>query len=248
MRVKRYKTRHKSFLAKKLERKERKKFFLTIFLGGVFVYALFTWFLPALIGSLSFLNQYKPLPKKEAPISESIVLAPPVLNIPFEATNTASISIKGYANPSSKVDIYIDEEYKTTAETSEDGSFTSEQINLNFGTNSIYGQTKDEKGNKSLTSKPIVIVYDNEKPTLELTEPNDNEVVTGNKRVNVSGKTDSGNNWVSVNGARLIINSEGNFSHIVDLQDGENEIVVIAKDLAGNTTQITRRVIYQSAP
>ena len=72
--------------------------------------------------------------------SKNPAIAPPVLNIPFEATNTSSIHIKGYSVPNAKVEIYVDEELSQEAETTEDGSFLADQVTLTLGTNNIAGK------------------------------------------------------------------------------------------------------------
>lgn len=241
----RYSSRSKPLSVRRWEKKGKRRFIFTILLGGFLLYALFSWILPTLVGGLSVINRFKPTPQTASSIAESATLAPPILNIPYEATNTATISIKGYATTSSTVEIYIDDELKTTAKAKDDGGFLTDPILLNLGTNNISGKAIDEKGNKSLPSKPIRITYENEKPTLELNEPQDSTTVKGEKKVLVSGSTDPNKGiTVSANGVRLIVNSEGQFSQKLDINEGENEIVILATDIAGNTTQTTRKVIY----
>lgn len=229
-----------------MERQGKKRLVLAILIIAIFVYALFTWFLPTLIAGLSVFNRFKPVFVKEIPISENTTLAPPVLNIPYEATNTAKIKIRGYSSPYTKVEIYLDEGLQTTAESQEDGSFTSEAIILSLGTNDIFGKTIDDKGSRSLPSKPIRIIYTNEKPKLEIRAPEDNQTIRGDKKILVLGTVEANKDIaVSVNGIRAIVTPEGNFSQGIELNDGENEIKITATDLIGNTTQMTRRVIYE---
>lgn len=243
--MKKRQLRYQPFSARRQSRKSKNKFIITLILSVVLLYASVTWILPTLIGGLSFVNKFKPTPTKETPISENATLAPPVLNIPYEATNSASIRIKGYTLPGASVEIYLDDELKTTTKASGDGSFMTDLVELNIGTNNISGKTIDEKNNKSLLSKPIKIIYDNEKPKLELTSPQDNQTLSGDKKVTVLGSTDPDNDIsITINGTRAIVNSEGNFSQTIDINDGENNIVVISLDPAGNTTQTSRKVIY----
>lgn len=242
----RYQSKPKSSLSRRSERKSKRKLILTALISIFLVYSLFAWLLPTLIGSLSVINKFKPTPVKEASITENISLAPPVLNIPFESTNTGSISIKGYSTPNVSVEIYLDDEIKTTSKTKDDGSFVSDNISLTLGTNNISGKTVDEKGNKSLSSKPIRIIYSNEKPSLDLSSPSDNqEIKGGDKKVLITGSTDANKGiTVSANGIQLIVNSEGKFSQTIDINEGENNIAVSATDSAGNSIQLTRRVTY----
>lgn len=230
------------------EKKSRNRFFITVLLAIFFLYVIFVWVLPFLIGGLSFLNKFKPSPSAPQPVSENPTLAPPVLNIPYEATSTAQIQVKGYAQADTKVEIYKDNSLKSTITAKEDGSFISDPIPLTLGTNSFYGKTTDDKGNKSLPSKTITITYSSEKPNLTVQNPSDNQTISGDKKLTVSGHVDSPSNLTvtaTVNGSQVIISSDGNFSQVVDIQDGDNNIVITATDQAGNSTQISRKVTYR---
>lgn len=237
------------FFTQRKERKSKRKLFFSVIIAGALIYSLLTWLLPALIGSLTVINQFKPTPVQPTPVADEITLAPPVLNIPFEATNTATIKIKGYSTPDLSVKIYVDDNLKNTAKTSADGSFTSDSITLSLGTNNIYGQTVDENNHQSLPSKIIRVTYNNEKPTLDLDSPSDNqEIKGGDKKITVSGKvTPSGGTAITVNGTRVIVKEDGNFSQTIDINEGENNIVIIATSQTGNSTQVTRQVIYSPA-
>lgn len=224
-----------------------KRFILSLIVIGFLLYALLAWVLPFFIGGLSFLNNFKSSPKTGTPVSEDATLAPPVLNIAYEATNTAGIKIKGYTVPNSSVEIYLDDELKATTKAGDDGSFLTDNVPLSLGTNNIFGKTLSEEGKVSLPSKPIQVFYAYEKPGLNLNRPQDNQTVTGgDKKVTVSGTTDSGKNiTLTVNGGQVVVDANGGFSKTVDLNDGDNNIAVTAADQAGNSTTIQRKVIYQ---
>lgn len=243
--MKRLKKSYKPWSIRKSERKSQNKLVLTVIVLAILFYASAFWLLPQFIGNLTFFN--KPQDNSQAAqISENVTLAPPVLNIPFESTNSAKITVEGYALPSSEVEIFLDDAIQDTTSTREDGTFKSAPIELNLGTNYIYGKTIGEKGVKSLSSKTLKIIFDNERPKLELTEPEDARTITGgDRKVKVSGRVDIADQvTVTINNSRIIVNSESNFSQTVDLNDGENDIVIEAKDLAGNITRQTRKVIY----
>ncbi|MDO8498848.1 MAG: hypothetical protein Q7S44_03615 [bacterium] len=253
--MKKYKQQYKQsfssnrpFSFRNKEKRAKKKLYVVILLVSFLTYFLFTWFLPNFIGGLTFLNRFKSSPVPQQSVSDNATLAPPVLNIPFEATNSATIKVHGYAVPKSKVEIYIDDNLQNTTTASDDGSFTSDEIFLNLGTNNIFGKTVDDQGNKSLSSPAIHITYESEKPQLDLKEPQDNQTINGgDKKVTVSGSVDASKEiTVTINSNRVIVNSGGSFSQTVNLNDGDNDIVVIATDAAGNSTQITRKVVYQS--
>ncbi|MDD2823057.1 MAG: hypothetical protein PHQ59_03140 [Candidatus Daviesbacteria bacterium] len=246
--MKRKKYSNKSFLSRRLERKSKKRFYLTLIICAVLLYILVAWFIPNFIGSLSLLNRFKEPVKSQESITENASLAPPVLNIPYEATSSAQILVKGYSLSNTKVEIYLDGELKSSIDTSGDGSFVSEPIDLSLGTNKISGITIDSNGNKSLSSKPILIVYSNEKPILEIQSPTDNQEINGgDKKVTVTGKTNSDKDIsITINGTRTIVDSDGKFSRTIDINEGENNITIIATDIAGNSIQVTRKVTYKS--
>lgn len=231
------------------ESKAKKKLIFNLVIIVVLIYVFFNWGLPFLVGNLGFLNKYKTVkPAEKVKIDEAI--APPVLYVPFEATNSASLAISGYATPLSKVEIYIDDELKSQTTTDSEGKFTADPISLNLGSNNLYALTINDKDKKSLPSKTIKLFYSNEKPTLEVSQPADGmEITSGDKKVVVSGKTDP-NNSVTVNGATVIVNSEGNFQTTININDGDNVITVISSTNFGTTNQTERRVKYtpQASP
>lgn len=193
-----------------------------------------------MIGQLSRLNKASNVTK----IEQNVELAPPVLNIPFEATNSASIKIKGFTTANSKVQIYLDDNLVDTQTSDTNGNFITNSIDLVMGTNNIYGKSIDENKQESLPSKTIQIRYNNEKPELTIDEPNDGkEIKGGDKKVTIRGKTDPDND-VNINGLKVIINSDGTFSTTVDLNDGDNTLNITAKNSVGNSTSVSRKIIY----
>ena len=225
-----------------LEKKSRRNFIISVIFVLLFIYFLINWGLPGLIGGLSIFNKTKTDQQKS--IAEDVTLAPPVLNIPFEATNSSTLVINGYAASNAKVEIYLDDQYKETVDTSPDGNFKAEPVTLSLGTNNIFGKTIDENGKSSLPSKTIKINYSNEKPKLEVSEPEeDKQLKGGDKKVKVSGKTDPENN-VTVNGVTIIVNSDGNFSTDQNINDGDNQITIFTTNSFGNSTQTQRKVTY----
>ena len=172
---------------------------------------------------------------------QNSTLAPPVLSILYEATNSAKIDITGYAISKSKVQIFIDDQFKKEIISEDDGSFLVKDIELVLGINNIYGKTVDPD-TISLPSKTIRVIYDNEKPPLEISEPDDGKTIEGEKRVTVSGKTEP-NSKVFITNTQVIVDSEGKFSTIVNLNEGENLITIRALDQAANITETERKVL-----
>lgn len=242
----RYQSRYQSRrAARKLVRRSKWNFFITLIVISVLIYSTITWILPALIGGLGTIKNITSPPKKVViKSSENANLAPPVLNIPYEATGTAQINITGYATPDTEVRLYVDDEDRQTAGVSSEGNFTFEDISLSLGINNIYGVSLDADGKESLPSKTIKIIYDDEKPSLSVSEPEDNRKIQGgDKKVKVSGTTEPGAK-IFINGAQTVVSSEGSFSTDQPLNDGDNDISIKAVDAALNAAEISRRVNY----
>lgn len=228
---------------RRLSRKARTRFIFTLILSAALIFATVTWVLPTFINGLSFVMSFV---KPNTPTSAKTVktsLAPPVLNIPYEATSTAVINVAGYVAPKAKVQIFVDEKVAGETESGIDGSFMIKNISLNLGTNSIFGRTV-EGDVESLPSKTIKVFLDMEKPVLEIYEPADNLQVQGDKKAQVSGKSETGAK-VYVNDTRAVVNSDGTFSLDFPLNEGENILNFKAEDEAKNLTEIQRRVIFK---
>lgn len=231
---------------RKRESKTQKSLIRNVVIGIIVIFVLLNWGLPALVGGLSFFNKFKPIPKNQS-LTNTDTLAPPVLNIPFDATNSGTLRISGYANPSQTVKIYIDDELKTTTATDDTGNFQTDPVSLDIGTNDIYGKVVDNNAQESLPSKTIKLTYNSDKPNLTLNGPSDNtQIHGGDKKVTVSGSTDP-DDTITVNGTMVVVNQDGSFSTTININDGDNNVVTIATNSFGNTTVITRKVTYSSS-
>lgn len=239
----RYRSRRST---RKLARQSRRNFIITLFLIFILIYATITWVLPYFVNGIGFVkNSLSPQPEISTNILEGASLAPPIFNIPYEATNTAQIEIRGYGTPNSKVAIFLDDEKKDTVETTEDGSFEVKNIQLVLGTNNIYGKSIDDQDKESLPSKNLKIIYDNEKPPLNISEPADGKKIQGgDKKVKISGNTEP-NAHIFLNDSLIIVDKDGNFSSDQVLNEGENNFNIKAWDKASNFTELSRKVIYQ---
>lgn len=231
--------------ANRLARKSKRNFIITLIIVAVLAYSTLTWILPSLIGGIGTVrNIVKPSQKTTTPVSQDSILAPPVLSIPYEATNSSQIDIKGYGTPSFKVKLYMDDNPKQIVDVSEDGSFIFKDVSLSLGTNNIYSKTVDEQNKESLPSKNIKLIFDNEKPALTINSPEDNKKIQGgDKKITVSGKTAPGVQ-VFVNGSQIIVDKDGNFSTDQPLNEGDNLFDIKAVNITSNTTEIQRSVNF----
>lgn len=232
---------------RKTAKKTRRKVLLTTLLILFIIYASLKWILPGLIGGIGFLSSLNKPVKKVERVSDQSILAPPVINIPYVATNSATIDINGYTSPDTKVELFLDDQLKNTTRSDSDGNFTFSKVDLALGTNNIYGKTLDNKNKESLPSKTIQLSFLNQKPKLNISSPPDGQTVTGgDKKITISGKTDPGTT-VFINGTQIIISSDGSFNTDRSLNDGDNSFDIKAVDLATNTTQVSRKVNYKSS-
>lgn len=228
---------------RRIERKNKKNLIRSLFLSGLVLFIFFFWGLPFLITKLSVVNKSKISPAESK--KDYVELAPPVLNIPIEATNSSRLQVKGFGSPKSKVQIFSNNELKITIDVLDDGSFLG-SFELSQGENFIYGKTVDDKGQLSLGSKTIRLIFSEEKPSLEIFEPEDNKQVQGgDKKITVKGKTDPSNS-LTINGNIVIVGFDGNFETSLGLLDGDNPISIQVTNSFGNSTTITRKVIYTS--
>jgi len=83
-------------------------------------------------------------------------------------------------------------------------------------------------------------------PRLNLTRPENDMSLTGSV-IDIAGSATPGSD-VTVNDSPVLINTNGNFSEKVALQDGVNAIRVTAKSKLGKSTTVTRNVLAKLPP
>ncbi len=172
------------------------------------------------------------------------ILVPPVLNPLPDAINTNELTVTGNGQEGMTLVLYVNgsEVKKMTIE--ESGNF-SIPLKLSDGSNSISAKIIDDKGNASALSAVYTVNVKKSAPTLEVSEPNDGDKISGEKNtVLVAGRTEEGTK-VTINGRLAILGSDASFHMNVQLSEGDNTITVIATDLAGNQTLVERKVTYQ---
>lgn len=123
---------------------------------------------------------------------------------------------------------------------------TYRATNLPDGANKIELTVQDNDGNTS-TAAVVNFVISTAAPTLDVKTPVDN-ILTNKTSVTVSGIAAAGSSAVTlaevtINGTRVDVGEGGAFSKVVTgLQEGNNSIVIVAKDSLGKTTTVTRNV------
>jgi bacillopeptidase F len=235
-------TQRTSRLARNIERKTRKNLIFSIFGIIVVIFLVIKLGIPMLVNfSLMLSNQNDKATTTQTSSNPSFI-APPVLNPLPSATNSADLVISGTGNTGQNVRVYINNNLVDETPTKKDGSFSIDET-LKKGTSTI--QAKSElNGKESDFSDSLTIVFNDTKPNLDLTSPSDGQTFSKDQNTApVSGKTDP-DVKITVNGFWAIVDDNNNFSYSLPLQNGDNQIKVIATDNADNTTEKDIKVTY----
>jgi len=130
-------------------------------------------------------------------------------------------------------------------EVDKEGNFTK-TVFLEEGPNLIEVIASDLDGNQKDYSSTIIFVPSGVPETgffLTIAQPDENSS-TNNDELEVKGQTTTGA-VVTVNGELAEVDSEGNFTKTVFLEEGPNLIEVVASDLKGNQESRTLIIIYE---
>ena len=239
------KERLSSRLAKKEEARNLRRALLFSFLTLALALGLIFLGTPALIKMAIFIGNLR---SASVPIETKDTLppAPPKLKPLPAATNSAQITLEGFAEAGSTVEIFLSgiSTKKTITET--DGSFLVSNLELTLGRNEIEVQATDKAGNTSQKSNKLVIIYDETPPDLIIKEPvKGASFFTPEKQIEIKGETEP-EATVTVNGRFVIVDSEGKFNYPLTLSEGENRIKITATDQAGNQTEEEITINYSN--
>ncbi len=175
---------------------------------------------------------------------DQILILPPVLDPLPEATNSASLTITGKGDAGFTIIIYVDESETQKLKVESDGTFTLTK-KLAEGSHTISAKAADDKENLSDLSNVLMVSIKRTKPTLTVTQPQDNARIVGDTNtITVSGKTDADTS-ITVNSRLALVQDDGSFTYSFSLAEGDNTIQVVATDPSGNQTNLERRVTYQ---
>lgn len=128
-------------------------------------------------------------------------------------------------------------------------------IALSDGTHTIKVSASDYDGNVA-TQKSVTFTVDTVPPELSVSAPVDN-LVTNQSSLVVKGTTNDATSspvtlTIKLNGGTeqtVEVGSDGSFTKTLTLVTGENTIVITAKDGAGKTSTVTKKVVLdQTAP
>ncbi|MBP7875520.1 hypothetical protein KA012_00815 [Candidatus Woesebacteria bacterium] len=219
----------------RLVRKEKSKLVkqIFIFIGlAVLLIALFIGvILPIFIMVLNNVINTDPFPD-----AASIELQTPLLNAPVTATNSAQLTLSGFAQPKNKITLLLNAKESIVTTASEDGSFEL-PLSLEEGENSVAVFSRDDKNNSSAPSQEYLIQFDATPPKIVVDEPQPQTHFDRKSRViTLRGITDAGSR-VFINDRLVFTGTDGAFSTSVSLGDGQNDIKVIVQDAAGNRSE-----------
>jgi hypothetical protein len=217
---------------------------LGFYVATVILVLLFSIFGVRILTSFAFFLE-RISPKDITRQEKVIPPLPPRLEPTFEATNSASISIKGASEDTTTVELFVNGESFGTRLVGKDGLFTFENVSLKEGTNRIFGKATNAADVTSASSLEINVVFDKNPPKLDVLTPTDGQAVTGpDGRVTVSGKTQN-IDTLTVNDRLVIISPDGNFSFVLTLSEGENNVKIVGKSKSGNNVTVEKKVTYQ---
>lgn len=158
----------------------------------------------------------------------------PVIHSPSNEsfTNKKEVTVEGTSSPNTTIDVFNDGEKAGTTETNGEGKF-SLSLTLKNGVNTLTAKAKTDVGSTD-ASAPVTITLDQDKPELAITSPKDGSK-TNRETVTVTGTiADDHLKSVTVNGQAATV-TDGKYSKRILLDEGINQITVVAKDKAGNS-------------
>ncbi len=192
------------------------------------------------IAGLTAKNQPVPAITKNQDLYGSVT----VDTIP-SATNSAQIALTGTVVNYDTLKFYINGTVVKTLNTYNTNNYSVTIGDLQVGDNQVYvtASTSDGKNNKTTETFPVN--YKNQPPSLDVSTPSDNSTVNTDS-VQVQGTTDS-ETLVKVNDLPVVVDATGHFTTSVSLNQGQNQITIVAEDDAGNSAAKTITVTYNKS-
>lgn len=233
--------RGNSRLLKKQEKEVRKQTFFFIFLAIALLLLFIFVIVPNLIRLFfNFLD-------KDTGIEIDDGLPPqvPILfEAPPEATYSAQLKLKGYADPASRVVFVLNGSQVEEETVGEEGEF-GKQLLLEKGDNQLTLYAVNESGTESLQSKTYQIVYDNEPPNISVIEPKQDSVIElkKNRNTQIVGEAEPSSR-VYINDRLILVDENGQFSSSFYLDEGDNILKFVAVDQAGNQSELEVKVRF----
>jgi len=228
-------------LARQEEESIIKRIFILSAISVVIIIIFFTVGVPFL-GKFADLLDVVFKTNKNDVTTAAPVQAPIIDTLP-SATNNINLTVTGFSNNASRVEIYLDSQKQGVAVVAA-GRFKVDDIKLHDGENEITAKAFDDEDNASEFSQSKKIILDKKEPLLEVSTPVDSQEISGNNRVKVGGKTEK-DAQVYANGFLANVSAEAEFEVQIPLKEGENIIEVKASDEAGNSKIVSIKVNFR---
>jgi hypothetical protein len=199
--------------------------------------------LPGLIRLASFWGELKASSQPVDKVNSPAPAAPTLIPL-AEATNSARIKIRGYAQAGMTVKLYRNGLAIEDSLVDAEGNFTFQDINLKEGENEFFAEAVDPDGNSSQPSKIDTIIYDSAAPFLIIDRPAANQrFFDKDSPINISGQAET-DSQLTINHKFILVDDEGKFTVDWPLESGDNQLDFLARDPAGNETRQTLTVNY----
>lgn len=200
---------------------------------------------PFLIGGLgSVIDTISGKGNQATKTTDNVELLPPRIDPLVVATPSAKIRITGTSDyTKGNIELYVNNEKYDTTDLLDNQTYKFDRVALSEGTNYIKVRiVMDNK--KSDFSEEEQIAYTKNAPKLEISFPADNQSFTkADQQITIKGSTDQDSS-VSINGFIAIVDSQGNFSYDLRLNNGENKISVMSTGRSGQSTTKDITVSY----
>lgn len=175
-------------------------------------------------------------------VGNTVIQAPVLFDIP-QATQSSHIMFRGTtAENKGTVEIYVNGDLEDEIDL-KDTNFEVKNLQITKGNNTIKARISRD-GITSPFSEEYQVSYIADKPNLDVSFPSDGASFTkADKSITIIGKTDTDND-VYVNSFKAIVEPNGEFSYLLQLNEGDNQITIEAKNPAGVSTQKQLKVTY----
>ena len=233
-----------SRLSRRSEKQSKKQLYASL-IGIVVVIFIALNFGPILISQLGgFIDTLAGKSKQFTNLVSDADLEPPQLDPLPAGTTGESINVTGRAfYTDGKVELFLNNSSYEIITLNNSQDYEIEDIELAEGEN-ILKVRMISNNKRSEFSQDYKISYLKDEPKLEINSPSDGASFSKtDQEINVRGKTDP-ENTIRVNDFIAIVDTEGNFSYIFKLKEGENKIKIVATNLAGKTTEKELTVSY----
>lgn len=232
----------KTRLSRRAIHESKKKLIYSLIGIVVVLFLLFKFGIPLLIRFSLFISNGRNGSDTTQTVDQPTFIAPPSLNPYATATNSAQIAISGNGDTKQQIKLYVNNQVVDSQSTDSKGNFSFNNVTLSNGSNTIQAKA-DINGKESDFSNTVSVSYLNKAPSLQVNSPSDGQSFAKDPSLTVNGKTDP-SATVTVNDFQAIVDDSGNFSYTMQMQNGDNQLKVIASDAAGNKTEKDLKVTY----